>query len=697
MELNTEHIAGKRSAACTARVILVISGSYSAYHHPIVEQLRKQVAPLGYGILCVTGQEITSDSLSKGIRPIYRIAAQLDVAGTIVLAGSIGQSTHSDHLVNFVKHFQHHRLVATDLEGEGWSSVVYENEPVMRTLVSHVLDKVPGNDIVFLAGYTSSRNSIQRENAFREAMAVRGRQVDESLVLRADFDASNSFLSLDALLSSGRCPSAVIAANDAMAFGAIDALVNHGKKIPEDVLVSGFDDSAYAHCAAVPITTVKTCPKRQMEVASAELLRLIAAEDASETRTISLPVHLLLRGSTGEPDVDALISDTAVFNGSMNEAVEKVILMRKLLKRNNAESLSSHEIRERLHVRLARCNDRYSVFQAFDDGMRALSIKRAFLVGFKPAPDGSIENAKLLHTWPTREISSEDESYSAQRLLPPGLDEELTLGTLVMCGVEKDGQSVGALLFDPEGPERASMDGLAQTTFGALQHFEQCESLEQQAFELSCVNDELVRLANLDPLTGLANRSRLLNELNISLRQKIAGMVVVFFDLDGFKLINDTLGHGAGDRVLKIIGERLSACLPKQDLLARFGGDEFVVLLRNQYTSEDIQSLTDKLLSEISRPMELFPDQPIALTASIGITRNIEQDATSSKLLQQADTAMYRAKRLGGNRVVTFNEKLQLEVEEQLRVEQAMRESLGQVAEHVEAINGDDDIAIVTV
>lgn len=678
IEANSEEAKSKRSEIDVSQVILLITGAYTPYHQPIVECLRQKIAPLGYGVLCVTGREVASGFPENGIPSVYQIAAQLKVAGTIVLASSLGHGSHQDRVFNFVDHFKHHRLVVVDLEGDNWSSVVYENEPAMRTLVEHVLDKAPGDNIAFLSGFASGRNSMEREKAFRDAMAERGRQVDETLMLSADFEASNSFLVIDELLSSGRCPSAIVAANDAMAFGAIDALEQHGKKVPHDVLVAGFDDSEYAHSATVPISTVKACPKQQIGLAADELLRLMTAGDTPEFKQIYMPVEVILRGSTALPVIDVLLSDAPEFNGSIDQAAQTVAMMRKLAKRNYADSLTSHEIRERLHVRLVRCSDRESVYRVFSEGMQALSIKRAFLVGFEWASSGFIQSANLLHAWPHIELSDADKHYSPERLLPQGIDQELVQGILVMCGVEVNGQTVGALLFDPNGSECASMDGLAQTTFGALRHFDQRDSLEQQTLELVCVNNELVRVANRDPLTGLANRSRLLAEMQYSLDRGADGVVVVFFDLDGFKSINDTLGHAVGDRVLKKVAYRVRASLSECDVFARFGGDEFVVLLRDMHCADDIKNVTQRLLSEVSRPMQLSHEHPISLTASAGVACNPQQNKSNNELLQRADTAMYRAKRLGGNRIVWFSEALEQEVGEQLRVEQAMHEGLNQ-------------------
>jgi len=693
-----EPLISVRPEIDAAKVILVVTGAYNHYHSPIIDCLRNKVAPLGYGVLCVTGLEAGSGFRTSGIPSIYRIAAQLDVAGTIILASSLGHSSNKSHVFNVVDHFKHQPLVAIDLEGDNWSSVVYENAPPMQALVMHVLDNVASGDIAFLSGYTGGRNSMEREKAFRDGMAERGRQIDESLILCADFEASNGFQVVDQLLSSGRCPSAIIAANDAMAFGAIDALEQHGKRVPDDVLVSGFDDSEYANSSTVPISTVRACPLEQMDLASEELLRLIAAGDEPEFKKICLPVQLIIRASTTVQGVDVLLSDSPKFNGSIDPEVDVLLsehperngstqheaaattlaMVRKLAKRKHTDYLTNHQIREHLHVRLARCSDRESVYRAFNEGMQDLSINRAYLVSFEWASSGSIQSVSLLHTWPFVKISDAYKNYSPERLLPPDLEQELCEGALVMCGVEIEGQSVGALVFEQNGSERSSMDSLAQTTFAALRHFDQCDSLELQTYELECVNDELVRQANLDPLTGLANRSRLLAELEYSLEQGDDGIVIVFLDLDGFKPVNDTLGHAAGDHVLKQVGHRLSECLREYDVVARFGGDEFVVLLRNMHSADDIKSITQQLLSEVSRSMQLLPEQPISLTASVGVACNPEQNRSSNELLQRADTAMYRAKRVGGNRIKWYSEALAQEVDEQLRVEQAIHEGLNQ-------------------
>jgi len=182
------------------------------------------------------------------------------------------------------------------------------------------------------------------------------------------------------------------------------------------------------------------------------------------------------------------------------------------------------------------------------------------------------------------------------------------------------------------------MDGIAQSIFAALRHCEQRDFLKTQAHKLEVANKELERIACHDPLTGLANRVRLWADLGTAILADNSGMVVLYMDLDGFKLINDTLGHDAGDKLLSIVATRIQASVRDEDVIARLGGDEFAVLLKNIDDARDAQSIADQLLNEIARPMRLSRQQTITLSASIGLACYPEDGADAETLLKQADT-----------------------------------------------------------
>lgn len=148
-----------------------------------------------------------------------------------------------------------------------------------------------------------------------------------------------------------------------------------------------------------------------------------------------------------------------------------------------------------------------------------------------------------------------------------------------------------------------------------------------------------------DALTGLANRERLYQQLDERLRAPACRLAVLFIDLDGFKAINDTFGHAAGDQLLRVMAERMRASLPARALLARLGGDEFVAVLTD---ADQTMAQAQQLLAALAAPL---PTTSCTLSASLGLARAPEDGQSAETLVQRADLAMYAAKRNGRNRI----------------------------------------------
>ncbi|SDS81288.1 diguanylate cyclase/phosphodiesterase [Halopseudomonas xinjiangensis] len=181
-----------------------------------------------------------------------------------------------------------------------------------------------------------------------------------------------------------------------------------------------------------------------------------------------------------------------------------------------------------------------------------------------------------------------------------------------------------------------------------------------------------------DPLTGLPNRQRM-NQLLLQALQRQAKpgarhASVLFIDLDRFKLINDSLGHQSGDKVLVESAKRIGRCLRPGDHLCRFGGDEFVVLLDDLAQDGDAEIVARRIMQELHVPM-LIGEHRLVITASIGVAplkgNGAEQDA-----LREADLALYRAKAYGKSQLALYSETLQEEVNHRLTLENALSEAL---------------------
>ena len=191
-------------------------------------------------------------------------------------------------------------------------------------------------------------------------------------------------------------------------------------------------------------------------------------------------------------------------------------------------------------------------------------------------------------------------------------------------------------------------------------------------------NEERIRyLATHDALTSLPNRSlfsEFLQRTIQSARRYDRSFAVVFIDLDRFKMINDTLGHDAGDTLLKIISIRLTECLRTSDVVARLGGDEFVVLLQEVEESIDASSAANKILSSVIKPVMLL-DQECRITASVGICMftGVEDEQT---LMKNADIAMYRAKEDGKNNYRFYSDDIKSQSLERMILETSLRRAV---------------------
>ena len=161
----------------------------------------------------------------------------------------------------------------------------------------------------------------------------------------------------------------------------------------------------------------------------------------------------------------------------------------------------------------------------------------------------------------------------------------------------------------------------------------------------------LEALALNDPLTGLANRRLLAERMSVALlhaRRNTCSMAVVYLDLDGFKKINDTLGHGAGDNLLKMVARRLELTVREEDTVARLGGDEFAIALWHVGSVDDAAAVALKAIEAVSRPYAI-EGQPVSITASAGVSLYPIHGEDANTLLENADLALYEAKHAGKN------------------------------------------------
>ncbi|GAB6902457.1 putative bifunctional diguanylate cyclase/phosphodiesterase [Kineosporia succinea] len=203
-------------------------------------------------------------------------------------------------------------------------------------------------------------------------------------------------------------------------------------------------------------------------------------------------------------------------------------------------------------------------------------------------------------------------------------------------------------------------------------------SLEVSSAEMRELHDTLARRASVDELTGLPNRRALRERLQQLVAARHPGgspVGVLFIDLDGFKLVNDSLGHEAGDELLVRTARRLRETCRDDDVVARLGGDEFIVAGR--FTGPDqAQGLARRITAELEKPL-VIKNREVVVGASIGVALSGTDDAVpapgTDEILQRADLAMYASKRAGRARLTVFDTQMQIDAERKIRLVSQLR------------------------
>jgi len=236
---------------------------------------------------------------------------------------------------------------------------------------------------------------------------------------------------------------------------------------------------------------------------------------------------------------------------------------------------------------------------------------------------------------------------------------------------------VGVLIFASREKRHFDRDGVALMRRMAENVVFALDNFEREA-ERKRGEERIQYLATHDTLTGLPNRTLFNQVLSMaveSARRYGRGFAVMFIDLDRFKIINDSLGHDAGDMLLREMARRLTHCLRASDVVARIGGDEFVALVQEAADEEAMAMVARKILAAAIEPLEIL-GRECRVTASIGIARFPDHAADSAALLKNADMAMYQAKEDGKNNFRFYSPDIEARSLERVAIETQLRQAL---------------------
>jgi diguanylate cyclase (GGDEF)-like protein len=245
------------------------------------------------------------------------------------------------------------------------------------------------------------------------------------------------------------------------------------------------------------------------------------------------------------------------------------------------------------------------------------------------------------------------------------------------------GQTIGHFVWRPERPGSHLLARTGPVLVAALLLVAMViallvRRLRRASAELQASEAQAQHLAFHDPLTGLANRMRFNDRLDRVLaeaRRDGTKLALLYLDLDRFKNINDTLGHPAGDELIRTLATRLTALVRPSDCVARLGGDEFAILQSSVTGEGDVSALCERIIEEVGKPFQLLGNSAF-VGASIGIAVVPEAGIDRAELMRKADIALYRAKLEGRNRFRIFSDEMDIFVQRRRAIEEELREAL---------------------
>ena len=246
--------------------------------------------------------------------------------------------------------------------------------------------------------------------------------------------------------------------------------------------------------------------------------------------------------------------------------------------------------------------------------------------------------------------------------------------------ISSGGQWYGELHNRKKNGELIWENVVISPIFDDLGNITQYLGLKEDITQRKMYEKRLVRQANYDDLTGLPNRilaqDRLKQAMAVAHRLgKDTKVALLLLDLDDFKKINDTMGHDVGDQLLQEVANRFQGVIRETDTVARFGGDEFIVIMTNVNTQVDIECMAEKLLKQLSRSFNLG-GMSFYINATIGISLYPDDDQTVQGMLQDADAALNRCKQEGRGQFSFFTSKMNDDAVENLKLEQALQNAL---------------------
>ena len=605
-----------------------ITKTFAVFDNAVFRALEREGKRLNYDIVvyATVGYYLTQSDYDIQEKNIFRFAAIDKLDGIIIVPESYEAGEFRDLLYGMARRAKC-PVVAIRHEGDECDCVYTEENEAIRPLVRHLIEDHGLKRICFQKGFPGHCEAEARLEVFRQEMAAHGLSVSERDICPGNMWSNCGEQAYAAFFSDpDDRPEAVICANDYMAVGLMRELDRHGLRVPEDVIVTGFDNIPALGVDVPSVTTVQPDYDGMVVRAMEHLDRQIRGGAQAGRAKMPLQGHFVLGESCGcgrrHPDYFRQVCAHATH----------------LLELENDQDAMMNN----LSIDLGACDDLKELHEVMISQRAYNPILRDHYLCLFGEPDALMREegdvACLVHAIRDhRDFGMPMIPFNRIDLLPPMVERPDEPQMLYVKLLHRNGHNFGYSVFrysPGEVPSRSYVQTNALMSIALANIYRRKELMQ--------LYEERRQSSITDMMTGLLNRRGLMEKVE-PIWHELMGKDIAFvcIDMDHLKQINDTYGHGAGDFAIRLVGQAIQAALPKDAVSARIGGDEYVVFLPDGTQAEALARGFGQALARLNAE----EDRSFTVTASVGYARKrLSAADTIERCIQEGDKQMYREK-----------------------------------------------------
>lgn len=615
-------------------IAVVVAGLDEEYQHNIISGINKTARQNRFNIsyFVAFGGMIKSKRFDIGEYNIYDLVNFKKFDGAILMTNTINDSDTKEKIIRRAKESGIPVVVFDDDSCPDFYNISIDNASPMEEIVRHVINVHGASVINYISGPLSNPEALCRYNAFKKVMEEYSLKIDQRRVYYGSFRPQDGKAAVEEFASSGlKLPDAFICANDAMALTTISALEKHGIKVPDEVIVTGFDATYTARNFSPSLTTVKRPLKTAGTTACEILAEVISGGNPS--KNISLSAKTILSESCGCSD--SASDDISSYKKNTYCHIDNLNTNISLLNRLTA-ALADTETPDELYRAIERLVE--------EIGCEKFSLCLA--EGWQDSADLIPEDDCAYSRFITAPLIWDNGQRRSVSVFPSSdiYPEEFKTGGNIsyFLPLHFREKCLGYyILSNGDFPtETLLCHTMAMNISNSIENI--CKLLR-----LNKAMDELNKLYVVDPLCNIYNRNgfiRIVDEIFKECTDRKNKIMFTFIDMDGLKFINDNYGHNEGDFAIQRLASIISDCCMQGSICARFGGDEFVIFSSNA-SDESEERLQQRFNAKIEN-INAIINKPYTLSASIGsIVATADENTTLYSLIKQADEKMYEVKK----------------------------------------------------